>query len=785
MAFRTVASTKSVRVSQLQWRNPGKWRGFPTLSASVPSARPVSKRAVRAVHNADYANKMHSQTLMSAVLRTLAVALALAGLLSACGGGGGAADSGSAGGGTGGTGGTDASTVLAFTTANAGRVAGYPLWASELMLRIGQGVSEEIAATANQPVTTIITVSCSSGTLQRSWADKDGNRTLGAGDEITLDFSACAREPLARSAQGRITVVIESMTGNGDFVARVLLPAPGMVLASVVGTPGPADFRVSGQTRLELSRSQLRHALLIGGGSDDAITFDFPGANFAADRITAFRFGKTHRWDEARTQLEIRMHYDSPELGGSFDVSMPAQLQSWLDELPEPGPQQGSFAMRGRAGDLVSVAIGSAGNGPSDLSFALDLAGNGSVDARGEGTWGGIGLVSGVFFADYTPGGRGNTYAYNASEFTLRSPFVGGSTLPVDTTFSLQFTRPVAGAAAWRWRLMDQGRLDQLPSAGAEVPVQVELHGALIKLKPTQPLRYSRRYELLVDTGEPTVDGFRMRAITGGTLSQYGGSIRAFTTPNILNPQSSLAGHLTLKAGETVDAVGMPPPSGAPAGIRYQWTQLGGAPLTIEKPNERSTRIGLAAGASGVGSATVRLTVSVNGTGNSESADFVLRTVADTGGIWVSRLRVPMNFEDWFSPPKEFWSGPAVGMLTANQQGSRLSLAYAEVADSTNPNAGWSLDLSSVDGQALRPGIYANAYSSGWYARPAGVPTLDLVSGRIRPSSVQGEFVIHELEVDSAGRITRLALDFTAPQGSGPLSTGGAIRINSARALPP
>jgi hypothetical protein len=479
------------------------------------------------------------------------------------------------------------------------------------------------------------------------------------------------------------------------------------------------------------------------------------------------------------------MHYDCPELGGAFDVSMPAPLRSWLDELPEPGPQQGSFAMRGRGGDFVGLTIGGANRGPSDLTVTLDLAGNGSVDARREGTWEGAGLVSGVFFADYTRGGRGNTYAYNVNEFTLRFPFVGGSTLPVDTSFSLQFTRPVAGAVAWRWRLMDQGRLDQMPITGVEVPVQAELNGSLIIVKPTQPLRYSHRYELLVDTGEPTANGQQMRATTGGALSRYGGSIGAFMTPNFLNPQSSLAGRLTLKGGATVEAVGLPPPSGAPAGIRYQWIQLGGTPLTIDTPNERSTLIGLAPGGSGVGSATVRLTVSMDGAGNSESEDFVLRTVADTSGLWLGRLRVPMDLSNWFNPPKEFWSGPAVGNLTASQQGAGLSLAYTETADPTHPNGSWRLALSSADGQALRPGTYANAYSSDWYQRPAGVPTLDLVSGQIQPSSVKGEFVIYELEVDGTGRITRLALDFTAPQGSGPVTSSGAIRINSTWALPP
>jgi len=37
--------------------------------------------------------------------------------------------------------------------------------------------------------------------------------------------------------------------------------------------------------------------------------------------------------------------------------------------------------------------------------------------------------------------------------------------------------------------------------------------------------------------------------------------------------------------------------------------------------------------------------------------------------------------------------------------------------------------------------------------------------------------------VDSAGRLTQLALDFTAPQGTGPTATG-AVRINSRVPLP-
>jgi hypothetical protein len=261
-------------------------------------------------------------------------------------------------------------------------------------------------------------------------------------------------------------------------------------------------------------------------------------------------------------------------------------------------------------------------------------------------------------------------------------------------------------------------------------------------------------------------------------------SIGEFTTPDYLNPQSTLAARQTLKAGATLEVAGVALPAGASANVRYRWTQVSGTPLTISQPGERVAVIALGAEARGIGSSTVRLTVRMDGTDQAESADFVLRTVADASDPWISRLRVPMNLEDWFTQPKEFWSGPAVGALNASQQADRLNLTYVEAADSANPNGNWSLELRSADGQALKAGIYANVYSSGWYQRPPGVPTLDFVSGPMHPSCVQGQFIIHELVADDAGRIIKLALDFTSPQGSGPVLASGAIRINSTVSLP-
>ncbi len=708
--------------------------------------------------------------------RTLLAVTGVA-MLAACGGGGG-----SGGGGGTGTAPVDDNGLLAFRTDNVGRVAGYPLWATELMFRLGQLVSDDITIAPGQPDKG----GCpGGGRLQRDWSDRDGSQTLSAGDELSLRYTGCSRDPLTRGMDGRVVVSLLSAQPNGDFDARLVLAAPGVAIGYTTGLPGRSDFRITGQLRLTIARTALRQSLTIGDSSDTALSIDFPGSSVGPDRMTALRLSKTYRWDEARTYIELQMRYDSPELGGAYDVATVTPLKSWLDTAPEPGPEQGEIRMLGRGGDEARVQVATSVTPEfAELGGWLDQGGDGSREALLTGTWLSAGIASGVLFADYTRWGRGATYAYDPNEFTMRPAFVGNSTLPTDSTFTFQFTRPVAGAAGWRWSLLDKGRLDQPPTAGTEVAVAIEATGAQIAVRPATPLLYSRRYELRVNTGEASGNGQLMRATTGGTFSVFDGRIGEFRTPDLLNPQSTLAARPTLTAGTSIEAVGLPLPAGAIANVRYQWTQVSGTPLTISQHGARVAVLALGAGARGIGSSTVRLTVQLEGTDQTESTDFVLRTVADTSDPWFSRLRVPLNLESAFTPPKELWSGPAVGSLSASQQADRLTLSYVEAADPEHPNGNWSIELRSADGQALRPGTYADAYSSGWYQKPPGVPTLDFVSGQGRPSSVQGNFIIHELVVDGAGRITKLALDFNAPQGGGLVTASGSVRIDSPVPLP-
>lgn len=351
-----------------------------------------------------------------------------------------------------------------------------------------------------------------------------------------------------------------SASSNGDFDARLVVAAPGVAIVYTTGLPGRSDFRITGQVRLAVSRTALRQSLTIGDGADSAISIDFPGSTVGPDRVTALRIGKTHRWDEARTHIELQMRFDSSELGGAYNVATITPLKSWLDTVPEPGSQQGEIRMLGRGGDEARVQVAThLAPGSAEIGGWLDQGGDGTREVQLTGTWLGAGIASGVLFADYTRWAKGNPCGYAPDEFTMRPAFVGNSTVPTDSAFTIQFTRPVANAAGWRWWLLDRGRPDQLPTSGAEVPVTVEVVGAQITLRPLAPLLYSRRSQLRVETGEATPTGQLMRATTGGALSVFAGNIGDFTTPDHLNPQSTLAARLTLKAGGSLEVAGVAP----------------------------------------------------------------------------------------------------------------------------------------------------------------------------------------------------------------------------------
>lgn len=578
---------------------------------------------------------------------------------------------------------------------------------------------------------------------------------------------------------GTASLKLTSVDASGGFTALVSIPTPGIAVSMVVGDKAP-DFRISGQMPLSLSVSETRRTLVVGDGGSDEVLFDFPWWAIGGDRLSAFRLEKSQRWDEARSHLDLRMRYASPELGGSFDVSTPTPIASWLDTLPDPGPGQGWLLMKGAGNDQVRIDVTSAGGSGQQISVKVDFGGDGSVDVTGDGNWTDAGLISGYFFADYTPGGRGNSYAMDPKEFSLRAPFKASFSVAPQDALRVQFTRPPVDAGNWTWRLMDLGPLSSGPTAAQPVTVTVQNQGALVVIKPAQPLRYSRRYELLLDTGVPAPQGQLLRAATGGTLELHQGLVGGFTTLDHLNPLPAFVAwplYLSATSGTRVSTPAQR--EGAPPAT-YSWAQVSGPPVVIATPHAAATDVTLGAGASGIGSATLRLTMAL-ADGASESADIVIRTVGDISQPWASFLRVPGIPSG--SREQLMWGGPAVGQLRVTGSGDRLTLSYTDQAGPAMHYPDWSLQLRTGDGAALKPGSYTNAWSVGAVGRPAGAHVLefDMRSYGFMPRG--SDFTILELETDGAGGVTRLALDFVV-RGIGDFTpTTGSVRFNSARPL--
>lgn len=674
-------------------------------------------------------------------------------------------------------------TALAFTIDNAGRVAGYPLWATDAALRVGQLLGDDLTEVARRPRAEPSVACTSGGTLVRSWRDADGNGEASAGDTVTLRYTACARPPMADQVSGTLTVVLQRLDPAGGWTASVTIVERMEVVPPRVRPTEETPFLLWGSFELTRVVETLRFAIRLAGTGSDGMQLAVPFDPARPDRLSEFVIEKSLLWNEARVTLSARMRYSSDELGGSFDAATTAPIRAWFDALPALDTPQGAFEMRGRQGDLVRLSIVGSGTGTEDqLAVEFDQGGDGSIQGRGSATWFGARLSTDFLFADTTPGGAGRVVQQGTTAFVLRNlPELPGP-VPVDAPLRLQFTRPPADAG-WTWRLVERGRVTGAPTEGADVPIQVERNGALVTVRPLAPLRYSRRYELVVRTGDAPGGVERYFAVTGESFARDGAVLLGFGTANILDATPAFSGAdnpFALLAGRQGWLAARPRAADAPP-VTYRWTAVGGTPLLIQQPDAATTAVSLAPGSTGVGMARVRLTLTLaSGEQDSELVD--IRTVADTPADWVSSLRLP-------SPIPEFvfdwtaWFGPSVATLSATLRDGWLRLAVEETALRGALYPDWTLDVAAPAGQVLGVGRYLDAWSSLVPEAPAGAPRLEHSRRGVPFAPVGSTFEVLELVVAPDGSVLRLALDAWVSTTGGLTPTLVSIRLNSA--VPP
>ncbi|HVL59440.1 MAG TPA: hypothetical protein VM491_23345, partial [Burkholderiaceae bacterium] len=320
--------------------------------------------------------------------------------------------------------------------------------------------------------------------------------------------------------------------------------------------------------------------------------------------------------------------------------------------------------------------------------------------------------------------------------------------LGVNPTIRLQFNRPLAPDSS----SLDFAFAEVVPPGtmmGATVEADVQLHGALLIIRPKTQLRHGQEYSF---------GGAEFRDANG---SRYTLMKQTFRTPATLSARIDpatprlLAGNAPLVLdGRGSQAIGS-------TVVAHRWRQVSGPPVTFGSSTAPTTSVALAGG-SGSGMVTVELEV-VNAEGEFATGRLQLGAVADP------------------TQPHVWMTGGASPRLLTDADGVIAS------ALRTSPANGVTVAASSPGSMTLiqlwtgsRP-VAVGAYEDA-IAGP-GLPGTDQNGIQITGCAfLGGRFDILEIETDAQGALVRFAADVEQQCSSigGAQTIMTAVRINSA-----
>jgi hypothetical protein len=519
-------------------------------------------------------------------IKTAALAALMA--LSGCGGGGG-------GGGTGpGSGGGDTGSIpppviaatMSFSVANAYTVPSQTLPASEAVLAASQFAVELAQRFQTQGAALSQTITCANhGQLIATLSDKDGNGIASAGDRISAQATSCDPGPFNDVVSGKLSVDLQAGTLlAGDKLNAQVQFDDGFGLARW-------QVKLGGSFAIAWERTTLNQAWRVSASARDDLNFLQP--NGVAVYLRAPAMTKTVDYAAGRGQVSLAMRY---EAGGDVAlVSTPVPLSAYLNRIAD----QGTIEFQGANGKLqVSTS-----RGPNATMANILLIQNNASSSIGPGAqWDGFG--HGFLWWDgqwrdersLQPVFGTDDYIDHTFIQRLVIPDPVRSTAP-DAVFRVQFSRPPATLPQLFYRFADitAGEPPALPSIGATA----EVHGALLLVRPVQPLSHGRTYVIQASsdgvtwTGPGTLAPDIVLTDTGGhELKLYGGGLGNFQTPGSL--LASIASDVPPQLASPGDVLHLSASARLDSGrsvTAYRWTQVSGTPLRFGTMDTAATTV--------------------------------------------------------------------------------------------------------------------------------------------------------------------------------------------------
>ena len=238
----------------------------------------------------------------------------------------------------------------------------------------------------------------------------------------------------------------------------------------------------------------------------------------------------------------------------------------------------------------------------------------------------------------------------------------------------------------------------------------------------------------------------------GNVLTLYAGNVASFQTPDTLRPAIAWSGDALISASART-SLSAAESTAARAIVGYRWTQLGGTPLSFGTPGSAQSTVSWGAAApAGIELIPIELVIT-DAAGETEHTRLTI-TAANLAGM--SRI---LYFR---STPGDFIGAGQTRVYsegTGSWDALPVNSGYVALnyRDAGFPNGEWwSLTLGTADGAPLHIGSYEGAgrFPGG------GVNGLDFFGTGHGCNATSGRYSVLDLQADTAGTITRLAVDF-------------------------
>jgi hypothetical protein len=609
------------------------------------------------------------------------------------------------------------------------------------------------------------TGTCPAGGLREAiLTDADGSNSVTPGDRLSLRLSNCYVPLLKSALTGSVDIRVGTAAASEGRAGELRVTSSGLRATS--GSTQEITFfgglAFDGAVRdddTEMAISPLP-------GTDLALAFD------TANRRVTERLQPTalqHRMNllTARYTLSATATLQSEALNGQVVLTTIDSLGGWATAVPDAA----RLRLAGRGGSSLTVLPQIEGNA-NQASVRIDADGNGVAEAQSLLYWGDI--FDGYLWwpqARPRPGEVVQPLAQGMMEpvfLVRRQPSLTSTALRPSLT--VDFTLPLDPAA------LPQFKLVRFPAettdddwGDAEVGLSASLTGTRLTLTSPVQLQPGRLYSWRTRAPGSTVDDPRpqVRDALGRTNDLPLASLNTRTT---FQARADFAlgafadaqpGDFSLVADRSLDT--------EKGIVSYRWQQVSGPPATILAPTAQRTLLRLANPAP-----TVPATVVVE-----------LTVTNGDGEIDISRLAIDLAPMAEI-PSLYYRSTPGSYVGSGKVRGVAPSRGFIEFVSSDRsslrgaweeppPAPGqatprWDFDFILPPGQSIMPGTYTSAL-------------VFFGAEQQSASWEQHEVRVIEIAWDSAGKLTKLALDFGLSADSSRVY--GSLRLNSSIAVRP